>query len=799
MERYDSSGNSSDDDDPTVPITSKIYPVYARHHSERNQISPAFITGRNSAVLSFDSDSNYCDPKALLQAVVFVEDAVKFRNIKHKIDPFSLWYYRIYYSWPIQWLLYLAIFTILMLAFFEPPSSLTTHMSSDPRYMGERITPYCGITEAVEMLCLLIFLYDVCTKSYLIGRKELMKSKWLLAYFLVIAFSLVDWLVSVNFNCQIHTLRLRRFLRPFFLIQNSQLMKKTVRSIKNTLPKVASVILLLLIHIYFFTMFGMLLFPRPQMDKPEKDIKNGSSGLLNITINATSSPINNDRIYQEGLQHFSTIGDSLMSLLVLLTTANNPDVTMPAYQNNRFYALYFIIFLGIGLYLFFNMLTAVIYNEFRGYLIRSMQASHFRRRLGFQAAFEMLRAQLHTVNGGSIGRCTVNVSVVKSVVLQANIPVRAKKNILRELDGNIGGVLTSLEFQKLFDCLDYQSEGSEICSPRVINQPRLKRLQSMILHRFFGYFGTLVALVNIIIISVEIETLYDESFYKKNSLLSSVNFSFVLYYCVEQIMKLWAMGWKYYKSSMSNILEGLFTIVLLLVAIVQQAVEKSHMADKHNVIIPVYDLVRIINILIMFRLFKIVTHFKTMEIVLSTMLDLIRNLRAFLGILVVIYYVFAILGMEIFQNKSPKPLNVTSSKPLNCGTYEQLNYYANNFDDFAATLVVLWDVMVVNNWHVFLNAYSGMTNEWSQLYFIAWYFTSVLVCLNVFTAIILENFITSWDRSQQHQQREVDGSDRTATFLMSVHTMFRGDLKEPTEEELLDEIYRHPHIQNLHL
>ena len=76
------------------------------------------------------------------------------------------------------------------------------------------------------------------TQAYLIGTSELIKNKWLVAYLFVMAFSIIDWLVTINLGCT-ELLRLRRFLRPFFLIQNSQLMKKTVRSIKNTMPKVA--------------------------------------------------------------------------------------------------------------------------------------------------------------------------------------------------------------------------------------------------------------------------------------------------------------------------------------------------------------------------------------------------------------------------------------------------------------------------------------------------------------------------------------------------------------------------------
>ena len=63
--------------------------------------------------------------------------------------------------------------------------------------------------------------------------------------------------------------------------------------------------------------------------------------------------------------------------------------------------------------------------------------------------------------------------------------------------------------------------------------------------------------------------------------------------------------------------------------------------------------------------------------------------------------------------------NVTP-EAVTCGSYQQLGYWPNNFNDFASTIVVLWDLMVVNNWHVFLKAYKEVTGKGSGITAIAY-------------------------------------------------------------------------------
>lgn len=52
----------------------------------------------------------------------------------------------------------------------------------------------------------------------------------------------------------------------------------------------------------------------------------------------------------EGYIYFITPAESFYQMFILLTTANFPDVMLPAYYSNRLYSLYFVGYLVIGLY-----------------------------------------------------------------------------------------------------------------------------------------------------------------------------------------------------------------------------------------------------------------------------------------------------------------------------------------------------------------------------------------------------------------------------------------------------------------
>ena len=57
--------------------------------------------------------------------------------------------------------------------------------------------------------------------------------------------------------------------------------------------------------------------------------------------------------------------EAYFQMLVLLTTANFPDIMLPAYYRSYWNSLFFIVFMCFGLFFLTNILLANIFGKFR--------------------------------------------------------------------------------------------------------------------------------------------------------------------------------------------------------------------------------------------------------------------------------------------------------------------------------------------------------------------------------------------------------------------------------------------------
>uniref|UniRef100_A0A8D0HEQ7 Two pore segment channel 2 n=1 Tax=Sphenodon punctatus TaxID=8508 RepID=A0A8D0HEQ7_SPHPU len=312
-------------------------------------------------------------------------------------------------------------------------------------------------------------------------------------------------------------------------------------------------------------------------------------------------------------------------------------VMIPAYSKNRAYSIFFILFTVIGNLFLMNLLTAIIYNQFRGYLLKSVQSSLFRRRLGIRAAFEVL--------------CS-----------------------LKETPFRLVDVAYAVFFQ---------------CPPRPeYHSPFLQRLQFVFGHCYFGYLGNLVALVNIVCVCVALVMDADKSpDVRDDYFLGAINSFFILYYMLEMLLKMLALGLRRYLSYPSNIFDGLLTGVLLVLEVSTFAVygfPHQGWTPEMQGLLSLWDMVRLANMLIVFRFLRIIPNIKVLA---SWCFSISECSDRF-----VVFYAFAIMGIELFKGAivpmgNASMVNMTSfNNTLLCGTFEQLEYWPNNFDDFAVSL-----------------------------------------------------------------------------------------------------------------
>ena len=86
----------------------------------------------------------------------------------------------------------------------------------------------------------------------------------------------------------------------------------------------------------------------------------------------------------EGIVSLGSFENTYYQLIILLTTANFPDIMLPAYQSSFYYTIFFVLYLVIGLYLLLNILLANVFSMYKRRLAQKLENRQQKRakRLG---------------------------------------------------------------------------------------------------------------------------------------------------------------------------------------------------------------------------------------------------------------------------------------------------------------------------------------------------------------------------------------------------------------------------------
>nr|XP_019607237.1 PREDICTED: two pore calcium channel protein 2-like [Rhinolophus sinicus] len=645
----------------------------------------------------------------LLLAAAYVSDAQYNRNVPFKTSPQAIRLYYFYNHWTMQGATYFFICVDLSLALFEEPALFPL--------------PFL-VTSIAELLCLTAFFGRLVHFANVTPQMVFWKDTKNICIMVTIVLTLIDLITYGSLKAaNIHSVRWSRALRPVFLINfpESRQIRRTFRSIRNALPDILYVFLLFMFSVLIFSLMGLKLF--------------GDRGLKTV----------------EGSPYFTNILEIMFELYVLVTTANSPDVMMPAYEFNWWYSLYFITYTIINTYIFMSVFLAVVYNNYRKHLKNEIRKLAHLKRYKMIEAFNILKVKVGT-------EFVVKEAQWKRLakVVVPDISTSHLELLLRISDEGQKGHVDKTNFLRLADLLNIQvvtinikRHPLEAWMPRVYQSSASLLVQKMVRHRIFVWVYDVIILINAIFIALD----------EKIPFISDAEWLFLSLYIIEILLKLYTYEPRAYfgRKQFWNWFDTLIIIAALLATVANTTIQSARKYSSQQVL----DMILILRIL---RLLRVIVSIQRFRVIVTTLINIGPTMLTFGGLVLVVYYVFAIIGMEAFHGKvrffDP---NFTAPDALVCGNpalkdsaFARDRYCRNNFNDLASSLVVLMELTVVNQWHILADGFALVTHQAAKLYFIGFHVVGVILVVNIFIAFILEAFFVAYSLEKSEVETAIE-------------------------------------------
>ncbi|XP_042904176.1 two pore channel protein 1 isoform X1 [Parasteatoda tepidariorum] len=581
---------------------------------------------------------------------------------------------------------------------------LSLALTEKPAVAGFAVSEWIHAT--IELVCLSLMCGEIFLKIRWMGNQAFFRHKRSVIKLVVLVIMIVEaFVVAVR---QTSHFRVTRALRPVFLIDNHYCkgIRRVIRQIIQSLPPILDMMSLLLFFMLIFAVLGFYIFRSVEEDT-----------------------------------YFTSFGNSFVSMFVLLTTANYPDVMMPSYAASKWSCLFFITFIIIHVYFLMNLMLAVVYETFIRIEKDKFRKLLLHRRKACQHAFRLL--------------VTRNSPLQMSFrhfegLMKYFKPKNSKLDnylMFKTVDINKTGYLTMNEFLNVFEVSPLKwkpKRQDDLWFVHLKGVPLMffKGLNKVVTHQTTDFIVNAVVALNGLWQIVEASELFGsqqpkEAYYEecddvrcdiRQNIYGWVSIGFVTFYTVEVSIKIIGLGIAEYLSSKWNRFD-LGVTVLALCGLIAEQFRCP------------FSYVTILRSLRLLRLFKLKKRYRD---VLGTLFIILPRFLSVALVLVILYYFFGIIGMEIMSGYDLVNCckNTTVEQYYRYDNDSSLDgyYYLNNFNNFLFSQVTLFELMVVNNWFIIMEGYALVVSQWTRLYFMSFYVVTMVV-INIVVAFVLESFL----------------------------------------------------------
>ncbi|XP_054519615.2 two pore channel protein 1 isoform X6 [Pan troglodytes] len=378
----------------------------------------------------------------------------------------------------------------------------------------------------LELFALMVVVFELCMKLRWLGLHTFIRHKRTMVKTSVLVVQFVEAIVVLV--RQMSHVRVTRALRCIFLVDCRYCggVRRNLRQIFQSLPPFMDILLLLLFFMIIFAILGFYLFsPNP------------------------SDP------------YFSTLENSIVSLFVLLTTANFPDVMMPSYSRNPWSCVFFIVYLSIELYFIMNLLLAVVFDTFNDIEKRKFKSLLLHKRTAIQHAYRLLISQRRPA-GISYRQFEGLMRFYKP-----RMSARERYLTFKALNQNNTPLLSLKDFYDIYEVAALKWKAKKNREHWFDELPRtalliFKGINILVKSKAFQYFMYLVVAVNGVWILVETFMLKGGNFFSKHVPWSYL--VFLTIYGVELFLKVAGLGPVEYLSSGWNLFDFSVTVFAFL-------------------------------------------------------------------------------------------------------------------------------------------------------------------------------------------------------------------------------------------
>ncbi|XP_021850725.2 two pore calcium channel protein 1A [Spinacia oleracea] len=626
--------------------------------------------------------------------------------------------YFVYTRFDFLWTL--NYFALIVISFIERPlwcGKYSEHSCNDRDYYFLGQLPYLTGVESliIEVITLLLLLGHILFPivyegSTIYWKKSVNKLQVILLIVLaadILIYGL--YLSPLAFNSL--PFRIAPYIRVFFFILYIRELKRSVIVLAGMLPTYLNVWALTLVFLLFSSWIAYVMF---------EDTK-------------------------QGAEVFTSYGTTLYQMFILFTTSNSPDVWIPAYKASRWYSLFFVLYILLGVYFVTNLILAVVYDSFKSELAKQVSGMDNMRKNILLKAFRLM----DRYNLGYLDQKQC-LCLFEELNKYRSLPKISKEDfelIFEELDDSHDFKINEEEFDDLCHAIatKFAKEDCPSCFesiPSIYYSPFSKNLKKFIRSDTFANIVVIILVINLI--AVIIETTLDIADSSAQQLWQVVEFVFGWIYVLEMGLKIYAHGFLNYWRDGQNRFDFVITCVIVV------GETATLFSPEGQSVLSNGEWIRYLILARVLRLVRLSMRVKSYRAFVATFLTLIPSLMPYLGTVFCVMCIYSSLGVQIFGGM------VNAGNALLEGTdLAENDYLLFNFNDYPNAMVTTFNLVVMGNWQAWMQTYWDLTGtSWSLVYFVSFYLITVMLILNLIIAFVLEAFFSELELEESEGEPE---------------------------------------------